>query len=43
MEHFAMVSKRVALKPDARVEQCFLCHLTTSWNDIRGVGYYKHH
>jgi hypothetical protein len=43
MEHFTMVSKRVALKPDARVEQCFLCHLTTSRNDIRGVGYYKHH
>lgn len=43
MEHFHMVSERVAGKEHARVEQCFLCHQTTSWNDIRGVGWYKHH
>jgi len=43
MEHFATVSKRVAMKPDARVEQCFLCHQTTTWNDIKEVGWYKHH
>lgn len=52
MEHFEMVSKKVA-KPaptganpsheGAQVDQCYLCHETTSWNDIEGVGWYKHH
>lgn len=43
MEHFHMVSQRVAGQPHADVRQCFLCHQTTSWNDIKGVGWYKHH
>lgn len=43
MEHFAMVSQRVARQEHAQVRECFLCHRTTSWNDINGVGYYKHH
>lgn len=43
MMHFKMVSARVARKPHARVEQCQLCHETTSWNDIVDVGWYKHH
>lgn len=43
MEHFRTVSAKVARQPAARVDQCFLCHQTTSWNDIRGLGYYKHH
>ena len=43
MMHFTMVSQRVAKKPDATVEQCYACHQTTSWNDIIGVGWYKHH
>jgi hypothetical protein len=43
MEHFHMVSAQVARQPRARVDQCFLCHQTTAWNDIKGVGYYKHH
>ncbi len=43
MGHFKMVSARVAGRPHARVEQCFACHQTTSWIDIRGVGLYKHH
>jgi hypothetical protein len=25
------------------VSQCYKCHKTTSWNDIQGVGFYKHH
>lgn len=41
--HFKMVSARVARKPHARVEDCYECHETTSWNDIVGVGWYKHH
>ena len=43
MMHFKMVSMIVAGQPHADVSQCFLCHQTTSWNDIKGVGWYKHH
>lgn len=43
MGHFAMVSQKVAGKEHARVDQCFECHNTTSWNDIVEVGFYKHH
>lgn len=43
MEHFSMVSAKVAFQPHAQVRQCFACHQTTAWNDIRGVGWYKHH
>lgn len=43
MEHFHMVSMRVACQPHAQVNQCQLCHQTTSWNDIKRVGWYKHH
>lgn len=43
MMHFAMVSMAVAGQMHASVEQCFLCHQTDSWNDIKGVGWYKHH
>lgn len=43
MEHFEMVSERVAGQEHAKVNQCYLCHQTTSWNDIKGVGWYKHH
>lgn len=43
MEHFAMVSQKVAGQEHAQVLQCHLCHQTTSWNDIKGVGWYKHH
>lgn len=43
MGHFHMVSARVARKEHAQVSQCYLCHQTTAWNDIKGVGWYKHH
>ncbi len=43
MMHFKMISARVAGKPHARVDQCFQCHQTTTWNDIKGAGWYKHH
>jgi hypothetical protein len=43
MEHFHMVSMKVAGKEHAQVNQCYLCHQTTAWNDIKGVGWYKHH
>lgn len=43
MGHFEMVSKRVARVEHADVPQCYLCHQTTSWNDIKAVGMYDHH
>lgn len=43
MMHFKMVSMSVAKQPGATVDQCYKCHQTTVWNDIRGVGWYKHH
>jgi hypothetical protein len=43
MEHFRMICQSVARQPNASVDQCYKCHQTTSWNDIQGVGFYKHH
>ncbi len=43
MMHFKMVSMTVAHMEKADVSQCFLCHQTTAWNDIKGGGFYKHH
>lgn len=43
MEHFRMISMRIAGKMSARVNQCYLCHQSTAWNDIVNVGFYKHH
>lgn len=43
MEHFGMISKAVSGQEHAQVKQCFLCHRTNSFNDIKGVGWYKHH
>lgn len=43
MMHFSMVSMKIAGIEHADVTQCFLCHQTNAWNDIKGVGFYKHH
>lgn len=45
MEHFEMVSKKVAKQEGENiiVSNCFTCHQTTSWNDIKEVGFYDHH
>lgn len=43
MEHFRMVSMKIARKEHVEVRQCYQCHRTTSWNDIRGTGLYDHH
>lgn len=43
MMHFKMVSEKIAGQEHASVEQCYRCHQTDSWNNIRGVGWYKHH
>ena len=52
MEHFNMISKPIAGQQDAavaaccgpaQVNQCYRCHQSTSWDDIKGLGWYKHH
>ncbi|GMU21391.1 MAG: hypothetical protein AMXMBFR13_14840 [Phycisphaerae bacterium] len=43
MMHFNMISQKVAGQPHAQVDQCYKCHQTTSWPDIKGTGWYKHH
>ncbi|MEJ5962978.1 hypothetical protein [Pedobacter immunditicola] len=52
MMHFEMVSKKIAARSNENgngccdgvvVSQCYSCHKTTSWNDIQGRGFYKHH
>ncbi|MCB4824930.1 hypothetical protein [Roseicella aerolata] len=43
MMHFRMMSQPMAGQPNAQVEQCFLCHQTDAWNNIRGVGWRKMH
>ncbi len=52
MMHYEMISKKIAsqgAEPNSgccskvQVSQCYACHQTNSWNDIKGVGWYKHH
>lgn len=43
MMHFEMVDRFVTHEEHARVDQCYLCHKTDSFNDIKGVGFYKMH
>lgn len=43
MEHFDMVDRRLTGQLGAKVEECWRCHLPNHWNQIRGLGFYKHH
>lgn len=43
MMHFNMMSQSIAKQPRATVNQCYSCHQTTAWNDIKGVGWRKVH
>jgi hypothetical protein len=43
MGHFIMMDRMISGQEHASVDQCFLCHRTDSFNDIRGVGWMKHH
>ena len=43
MGHFIMMDQTITGQEHASVEQCFLCHRTDSFNDIKGVGWMKHH
>ncbi len=41
--HFREVCAQAADKPNAKVHECYSCHQSTAWNDIKGVGWYKSH
>ncbi len=41
--HFREVCAQVADKPNAKVNECYSCHQSTLWNDIKGVGWYRSH
>lgn len=43
MMHFAMMDQGITGQRGARVEQCYACHLTDAWNEIKGVGWFKMH
>ena len=43
MMHFSMMDQTIAGEKSARVDQCFKCHQTDSFNDIKGVGWVKMH
>lgn len=43
MHHFVMMDQMITGQHHARVNQCFLCHRTDSFNDIKDIGWFKHH
>lgn len=43
MMHFVMMDQKITGQSSARVEQCYLCHQTDSFNNIKGVGWFKVH
>lgn len=43
MGHFVMMDRTIAGQEHAEVNQCYLCHRTDSFNDIKGIGWLKHH
>lgn len=43
MMHFEMMDRMMTGQAGARVEQCYLCHQTDSFNNIKGVGWFKMH
>ncbi len=43
MMHFEMMDKTISGQRAARVEQCYACHQTDSFNNIKGVGMVKVH
>jgi hypothetical protein len=43
MMHFEMVDRSVTHEKGARVDQCYMCHQTDSFNNIKNVGWYKMH
>jgi hypothetical protein len=43
MPSFQEMCAGVVGEPTTRVDQCYVCHQTTDWNDIKGFGMCKRH
>lgn len=43
MMHFEMVDRTITGQTDAVVGQCWRCHTTDHWNNIKNLGFYEHH
>lgn len=43
MGHFVMMDRMITGQEHAEVNQCYLCHRTDSFNDIKNIGWLKHH
>jgi len=43
MMHFQMMDRMMTGQANAQVEQCYLCHQTDSFNNIRNVGWFDMH
>lgn len=43
MGHFNMMDQGMTGQKDAKLSECFKCHQTDSWNDIKGIGWVKMH
>jgi hypothetical protein len=43
MGHFNMMDQGMTGQKDAKLSECFKCHQTNSWNDIKAVGWFKMH
>lgn len=43
MMHFAMMDQGISGQMNAGVEQCYACHQTSSFNELKGVGWFKMH
>ena len=43
MVHFTIMNQGVTGQRNVRVEQCYTCYLTNSFNQIRGIGWMKMH
>lgn len=43
MMHFQMMDRAATGQGDATVDQCFRCHTTDHWNNIKDLGFLKHH
>jgi len=43
MGHFVMMDQGITNQKDTKLSECFKCHQTNSWNDIKGVGWFKMH
>ncbi len=43
MMHFETMDRMLTGQRDATVDQCYRCHTIDHRNNIKDVGFYKHH